>query len=208
MQHQYCLLLNSSLLTQNYFAAKSTTIWLSLYRVEKNLKKSIYSIRKIGTPYMQCVHRIRLRPIAPIYQVEDIQLTMDDFRPDPSLGKYRSEHEIFDDAPEDLLREDKLHDLNIDKPISKKKNEVEYVMEVKQLFQPHLDKKYTSKHKKQWQRSTNTRHYKPHLNQLHWKELKISSFQSLFNKRLQSRYILTVLSPVCLVNQTQIKNYH
>ena len=53
---------------------------------------------------------------------------MDDFRPDPSLGKYRSEHEMFDDALEDLIREGKLYDPNIDKQISKKKNDVEYVI--------------------------------------------------------------------------------
>ena len=128
MQHQYCLSLNPSLLTQSDFAAKSTTIWLSLYRVEEILTNSIYLIRKVGTPYTQCVHRIRLRPITPNYQVEDIQLTMDDFRPDPSLGKYRSEHEMFDDALEDLLRQGKLYGPNIDKQISKKKNEVEYVL--------------------------------------------------------------------------------
>ena len=128
MQHQYCLLLNPSLLTQSDFAAKSTTIWLSLYRVEKILTKSNYLIRKVGTPYTQCVHRIRLRPITPNYQVEDIQLTMDDFRPDPSLGKYRSEHEMFDDALEDLIREGKLYDPNIDKPISQKQKDVEYVI--------------------------------------------------------------------------------
>ena len=41
MQHQYCFLLNPSLLTHSHFAAKSTTIWLSLYRVEKISTKSI-----------------------------------------------------------------------------------------------------------------------------------------------------------------------
>ena len=48
---QFCLLLNLSLLTQSDFAAKSTTIWLPLYRFEKVLTKSIYLIRKVGTPY-------------------------------------------------------------------------------------------------------------------------------------------------------------
>ena len=128
MQPQYCLLLNPCLFAQSDFAAKSNTIWLSLYRVEKILTKSHYLIRKVGTPYTQCVHRIRLRPITPNYQVEGIQLTVDDFRPDPSLGKYRSEHEMFDDALEDLLREGKLYDRSIDKPISKKQNEVEFVI--------------------------------------------------------------------------------
>ena len=121
-------MLNPSLLTQSDFTAKSNTIWLSLYRVEKILTKSNYLIRKVGTPYTQCVHRIRLPPITPNYQVEDIQLTVDDFQPDPSLGKCRSEHEMFDDSLEDLLREGKLYDPNINKPISKKKNQVEYVI--------------------------------------------------------------------------------
>ena len=92
------------------------------------LTKYKYLIRKVGTAYTQCVHRIRLRPLTPNYQVEYIQLTMDDFRPDPSLGKYRSQHEMFDDALKDLLRESKLYDHNIDKPISMKKNEIEYVI--------------------------------------------------------------------------------
>ena len=127
IQLQYCLLLNRSLLTQRDFAAKSTTIWLSLYRSEKILNSN-FLIRKVGTPYTQCVDRIRLRPVTPKYLVEDIQLIMGDFRLDPSLGKYRSEHEMFNDALEDLLREGKLYDPNIDKPISKRKSEVEYVI--------------------------------------------------------------------------------
>ena len=72
----------------------------------------------------QCIHPFRLRPFTPNYQVEDIQFFMDDFRPDPSLGKYRSEHEMFDDALEDLLREGELYDPHIDKPIPIKKDEV------------------------------------------------------------------------------------
>ena len=122
IQHQYCSLLNPSLLTQSDFAAKSTTIWTSLYRVEKVLTKSIYLIGKIGTPYTQRVHRIRLRTISTTYKVEDIQITMDDFRPDPILGKNRSERELFDDALEDLLRDGNLYEPHIDKPISKKTN--------------------------------------------------------------------------------------
>ena len=128
MQHQFCLLLNPSLLTQSDCAGKSTTIWLSLYRVETIFTKSNYLVRKVGTPYTQCVHRIRLYTFTPNYQVEGIQLTINDFRPDPSSGKYRSEHETFDDALEDLLREGKLYDPKIDKPISKKRNKVEYVI--------------------------------------------------------------------------------
>ena len=53
---------------------------------------------------------------------------MDDFRPNPSLGKYRSEQEMFDDALEDLLREGKIYDPNIDKPFLQKNIEVEDVI--------------------------------------------------------------------------------
>ena len=93
-------------MTQSDFAAESCTVWLSLYKIEKVLTKSNYLIRKIGTPYTQCVHPIRLRPITPNYEVEDINITPQDFKPDPSLGKYRSEHEIFDQALENSLNED------------------------------------------------------------------------------------------------------
>ena len=70
------------------------------------MTKSNYLIRKIGTPYTQCVHRIQLRSITPNYDVEDISVTQQDFKPDPSLGKNRSEHEIFDEALETPLNED------------------------------------------------------------------------------------------------------
>ena len=126
--HEYCLLLNPSLTTQSDFAAKSTTIWLSLYRVKIVLTKSNYLIRKVGTPYTQCVHRIRLRPIKPNYDVEDIQVTLDEFRPDPSLGKYRSEHQMFDEALEQLSQEGRLYDPNVVKPKSSVEAEVEYLI--------------------------------------------------------------------------------
>ena len=100
---QYCLLLNPSLLTQNDFAAKSTTVWLSLFRVGKLRTKSNYLVRKVGAPYTQSVHRIRLRSITPKYQVEVFSVTIDEFWPDPSLGKFRSEHEILDSALEQSL---------------------------------------------------------------------------------------------------------
>ena len=135
--HEYCLLLNPSLTTQSDFAAKSTTIWLSLYRVEKVLTKSNYLIRKVGTPYAQCVHRIRLRPIKPNYDVEDIQVTLDEFRPDPSLGKYRSEHQMFDEALEHLSQEGRLYDPNVVKPKSSVEAEVEYLISGAAVATPH-----------------------------------------------------------------------
>ena len=106
VQKQFCLLLNPSLLTQNDFATKSCTIWLSLYKTEEVLTKSNYLMREISTLYTQCVHRIRLRPITPNYEVKDINIMSQVFEPDPSLGKKRSEHEIFDEPLENSLNED------------------------------------------------------------------------------------------------------
>ena len=77
------------------------------------MTKSNYLIRKIGTPNTQCVRGIRLRPITPNYEVEDINITPQDFKPDPSLCEYRSEHEIFDEALEDSLNEDIIEMLEV-----------------------------------------------------------------------------------------------
>ena len=128
VQKQHCLLLNPSLLTQSDFAAKSCTIWLSLYKIEKVLTKSNCLIRKIGTPYTQCVHRIRLRPITPNYDVEDINVTMQAFKPDPSLGKYRSEHEIFDEALENYLNEDIVEMPEVPTTDSNRTDEVQHTI--------------------------------------------------------------------------------
>ena len=38
---------------------------------------------------------------------------MDYYRPDPSLGKYRSQHEMFDGAMENVLREGKIFEHSI-----------------------------------------------------------------------------------------------
>ena len=100
---QYCWLLNPSLLMQSDFTAKSTTIWLSLYKFEKVLMKSNYLIEKVGTPYTQCVYRIRPQPNIPKCEDEYISVTTDEFRRDPSLGKFRSEYELFDSALEQSL---------------------------------------------------------------------------------------------------------
>ena len=102
MPYRYCLLLNTSLLEQSDFAAKSTTIWLSLYRVEKNLTESEHLIKQVGNPYTWCVYRKLLQTFTTFYQVEDIHFNTDNFRPDPSIGKYKLEHEMVDEALEKL----------------------------------------------------------------------------------------------------------
>ena len=84
---------------------KSLTKWLPLYRVENVLTHSNYIIRKVGTNYTQCVHRIRLRPIKPQHQVEDIPvINPTNFTPDPST-RHVSEPSLFDKALPDLLND-------------------------------------------------------------------------------------------------------
>ena len=80
----YCLLLNPKLMTQSDFSSTFLPIWLPLYRVESVLTNSNYIIRKVGTNFTQCVHRIRLRTVWPQYQVDDLSdINPDDFRRDP-----------------------------------------------------------------------------------------------------------------------------
>ena len=89
---------------------------------------SNYLIGKIGTTYTQCVHCIRLRPTTPNYDVEDINLTMQDFKPDPSLEKYRSEREIFDEALENYLNEDIVEMPEVPKTENNRTDEVQHTI--------------------------------------------------------------------------------
>ena len=100
----YCLLLNPKLMTQSDFASKSLPIWLPLYRIEKTLTNSNYIIRKVGTNYTQCVHRIRLRPVTPQSRIDDLTvINFENFQRDPSLGHYRGEPTFFDESIPSLL---------------------------------------------------------------------------------------------------------
>ena len=93
----YCLLLNPKLMTQSDFASKSLPIWLPLYRIEKFLTNSNFIIRKVGTNYTQCVHRIRLRPVSPQGRIDDLTvINFENFRGETSLGHYRGEPTLFD----------------------------------------------------------------------------------------------------------------
>ena len=75
-----------------------------MYRVEQVLTNSNYIIRKVGTHFTQCVHRIRLRPVVPQYQIEDlVDVNPVNFRRDPMLGRFRSGPALFDEAVPTLL---------------------------------------------------------------------------------------------------------
>ena len=102
-KHRYCLLLNPKLSNVNDHMGKSLAKWLPLYRMEQVLTNSNYIVRKVGTNYTQCVHRIRLRPVNPQYQIEDLaQIHQSNFVPDPST-RHTSEPSLFDSTLPDLL---------------------------------------------------------------------------------------------------------
>ena len=102
--HSYCLILNPKLTNQNDFGSKSMNVWLPLYRVEKVLTDSNYLIRKVGTYFTQCIHRIRLRAYSPSEPPIDLEnIDQEKFIPDPVLGKYRQEPALFDNEIPKLL---------------------------------------------------------------------------------------------------------
>ena len=77
------------------FVIHAAKTWLPLCRVEQVLTNSNYII----TNYTQCVYRIRLRPVVPQYQIDDLpQIDPDKFQRDPMLGRFRGEPAIFDEA--------------------------------------------------------------------------------------------------------------
>ena len=98
----YCLLLNPKMVTQSDALHKSSAKWIPLYQVEKVLTYSNYIVRKVGTHFTQCVHRIRLRPIEPQYEVEDVDEVRENlFTEDPSIPEGKSEPHAFDGDPFD-----------------------------------------------------------------------------------------------------------
>ena len=109
----FCLLLNPLLTTQSDFGSTSMQVCIPLYRVEKVLTNSNYINRKVGTNYTQCVHRIRLKPVDPQHQPDDVDpIDPTKFQTDPSLGKYRSEPGLFDENLPKLV--DEIHPDNCD----------------------------------------------------------------------------------------------
>ena len=99
----YCLLSNPKLMTQSDFASKTLPIWLPLHRIEKISTNSNYIIRKVGTNYTQCVHRIRLRTVTPQGRTDNLTVNnFENFQRDPSLGHYRGEPTFDESIPSSL----------------------------------------------------------------------------------------------------------
>ena len=79
------------------FGNKATQVWIPFYRVEKVLTFSNYLIRKTGTTHTHCVHQFRQKQTVPQQTPEDLEsINPAEFITDPSLGKFRSEPELFD----------------------------------------------------------------------------------------------------------------
>ena len=83
---------------------KAIQVWIPLYRVEKVLTNSNYIVRKVGTNFTQCVHRIRLRPVKQPADLQDLEaIDPQQFVPDPSRRDDKREPELFDRHVEDLI---------------------------------------------------------------------------------------------------------
>ena len=97
--------MNPKLLEQPTVIASQVQKWLPLYKVEKVLTDSNYIIRKVNTNYTQCVHRIRLKPIKPSENPEDLEVVNSvNFQPDPSRRQHM-EPELFDKHIPELINE-------------------------------------------------------------------------------------------------------
>ena len=103
------MLLNPKLLTQKAGTPKSWRTWIPLYRVEKVLTHSNYIVRKVGTNFTQCVHRIRLRPVSPHTPPADLTVVdPSKFIPDPSRRTIGVEPEVFDEHFPEMFIEDPI----------------------------------------------------------------------------------------------------
>ena len=84
----YCSLLHPILNTQSEKMQGLQCKFQLLYRVERALTDSNYLIRKVGTNHTQIAHRIRLRPIKPQHQINDLEIIdPKNFSCDPSIRK-------------------------------------------------------------------------------------------------------------------------
>ena len=102
----YCLLLDPRLYErpQKLISLPTASKYHPLYRVEQVLTHSNYIVRKVGTNYTQCVHRVRLKPIKPQYEFTDLpEIDPNNFTTDPNLSENQLEPNLTDAALPDLI---------------------------------------------------------------------------------------------------------
>ena len=88
---------------------KQQSRWIPMYRVEKRLTNANYIVRKINTNYTQCVHRMRLRPIKPQYEIQDLEsIDPRNFEADPSIPEEEREPQFFDNQIENHINQEAM----------------------------------------------------------------------------------------------------
>ena len=115
--HSYCLLLDPKIAKPNQSFEKQKTKWLPLYRVEVRITNNNYIVRKTNTKFTQCVHRIRLRPIKPKYDVQDLEsIDPAEFVQDPTIDETQQEPMLFDEILEKMLDNDQNENIKTHHP--------------------------------------------------------------------------------------------
>ena len=94
--HSYCLILNPHLADQRMEMNKMDSLWWPLHRIEALLDNNNYLVREVNTKYTRILHRIRIRPVIPQYAVEDIEVSPNEFRTNPT-EKENQELETYDE---------------------------------------------------------------------------------------------------------------
>ena len=88
---------------------KQQSRWIPLYRVEKRLTNANYIVQKINTNCTQCVHRMRLRPIKPQYEIQDLEsIDPRNFEADPSIPEEEREPQFFDNQIENHINQEAM----------------------------------------------------------------------------------------------------
>ena len=113
--HSYCLILDPKCTTQIATMNKQQSRWIPMYRVEKILTNANYIVRKTNTQFTQCVHRMRLRPIKPQHEVEDLDsINPNDFEADPSVPEHEREPQLFDNQVRQHIQQ---QDMNLPRTV-------------------------------------------------------------------------------------------
>ena len=86
-----------------------------MYRVEKILTNANYIVRKTNTQFTQCVHRMRLRPIKPQHEIEDLDsINPNEFEADPSVPEHEREPQLFDNQVRQHIQQ---QDMNLPRTV-------------------------------------------------------------------------------------------
>ena len=106
MIHSYCLLLNPLFDNQQQHMNKMKCKWIPTFRVEQRFNNENYLVRRVNTNYTQLVHRIRLRPFTPQFEIVDLpQISASNFCVDPEVPEHLMEPGLLDRVREQMAKE-------------------------------------------------------------------------------------------------------